>query len=88
MVVISSHMNKRSGTLILRLDAGNEDRVRDYAKIEDSLCCLDGIMNVKVNYSTDMIRIEFDPKKLTFEEIRNALDKAQERNSKFRSKEV
>lgn len=78
-------MNKRSGTLILRLASGDNNRVEDYKEVESSLSSLDGITKAKINYSTNMIRIKFDPERLTFEEIRRALEKAQNQAARART---
>ena len=73
---ISSPSHKKMGTLILRLDAGTHS-TQDYEKIEASIQGLDGVISTKINYVTGMIKIEFDPKKLSFENIHSELNKAQ-----------
>ena len=71
-VEILSTLPKKAGTLILRLDFPQEGH-SDYDKIQSSLSGLDGVLNTEINYLTHTIKIEFDPQKLTIEEIQKEL---------------
>jgi len=76
--------NRESGTLILRLGAG-ADQLVDCPKVEESLKGIEGILDAQVNCFSHMVRIEFDPRKLTFEQVGSALDTLRLDEAHFRT---
>jgi hypothetical protein len=76
VAALASPQNKKTGMLILSLDAA-DGKARDYGRIEAVLIGFDGVLKTTINHATGMIKIEFDPQKLTLEKIRRALSKAQ-----------
>lgn len=62
------------GRAILRLSV---DAELDYEKIKVSLKKLRGITDVSINQVTNVVKVEYDPNKLTLEKIREELERAQ-----------
>lgn len=73
---MGSRLTKKKGTLILSLRSQNE-LSSDYDRAEAHLLTIDGIYDARVNNLTQVIKIEFDPEKLSIEEIRDELRKIQ-----------
>ena len=74
--MMSKPLNEK-GKAILRISHGLEEMKPNYGKIEMSLKKLDGITNVSVNEVTNVVKVEFDPHKITLDEIHQALQRFQ-----------
>jgi len=61
------------GVAILRMNGNSIDHVVDYIEVESALRHLDGVSNTTINHIENTIKVEFDPRKLTLEELRNRL---------------
>jgi Heavy-metal-associated domain len=74
-----SHPQNNKGRATLRINHGKIDSRPDYEGIEASLKTLDGIAEVSVNKVADLVKVEYDPEKLTLDEIRLRLQRAEKR---------
>ncbi len=61
------------GVAILRMNTNSIDHGIDYTEVESALRHLDGVTNAIINHVENTIKVEFDPRKLTLEEVRNRL---------------
>lgn len=61
---------------ILKLSEIGHDQTLDYAQIEKTLSSFDGIHSVRINAITNTVKIEYDQKRITIEELRSAVRKA------------
>ena len=68
---------KNKGKAILRINHGVDRKKSDYEKIETSLKRLDGITYVSVDEVTNVIKVEFNPRKVTLDEIHQSLQRFQ-----------
>ena len=61
---------------ILKLNGIGHNQSLDYEIIERSLSALSGILSVEINLVTNTVRVEFEQKKITIDELRKAVREA------------
>ncbi len=60
------------GRTVLQITSDRE-KLQNYDKIEKSVKELDGVTKAEINPVMNVIKVEYDPKKLTLEQIRRML---------------
>ncbi len=63
---------KARGRAVLQITSDRE-KLQNYDKIEESVKELDGVTKAEINPVMNVIKVEYDPKKLTLEQIRRML---------------
>jgi hypothetical protein len=83
--VVEKHSMKKNGRsksakAVLRLDGGTgskkEEDPSHPAKVEQILEKTDGVFKVDVNHLTNTVSIEYDPKKISLDEIKQSIERA------------
>jgi copper chaperone CopZ len=76
LVMVSEPLTDK-GKAILRISHDIDEKKLDFGKIELSLKNLYGITSVSINEITGMVKVEYNPRKITLDEIRQSLEKLQ-----------
>lgn len=67
---------KSRSKAILKLRVPGQNQDLNYESIKHMLSSLNGIFSVSINLITNTVRVDFDQKKITIEELRGAVEKA------------
>ncbi len=68
--------------VILRIHTNSPIRTSNYDRIEEGIAGLIGVKNVQINYTTNSIKVGYDPKLLNVETIRERLEELQKSASR------